>query len=97
MRNYRQILFGEMAGANSNSFRGVGESEPDSEPVFLGNQTTFDGPEVLPVFGRPDCQVRRSVWIDHTVEVILGDVPESLSADPFERTLLEYNGVIEDL
>lgn len=56
---------------------------------------SFIGHEVVPVVARKHIDVHGggAGRIDHSAEVLMGDVSEDLSLTPFERTQMEYNGV----
>ena len=60
---------------------------------MAADDVDFDGEVVIPVFARPHVERQRgSGWIDHTAQVITGDVPDELSPTPFESAQMEYEG-----
>jgi hypothetical protein len=91
MINSRQMLHGKMPWMESNNDPYDVSDDPYSdEPPFEDDAVLEE--VIVPVFGRRYSDYPKTFWIDGSAEVLIGDVPESLTGTAFERTQAEYHG-----
>lgn len=68
--------------------------DSDAVDYESGEAVAFDGEAVIPVFARPYTEERLDRnGVDHSAEILTGDVSEGMSLDAFDRAQAEYNGV----
>lgn len=94
MLNPRILMFGSMPGCETSieCFTSSETPSPADLEQDVAREGIFDCIVVVPVYARPDSPGTRDFGIDHSAQVVLGDVPEEMSLSAFERTLAEYNG-----
>ena len=96
MANERRLIFGNLPGADAT----CDPFSYDDDPItpmearkFPVPDSIFDGVVVVPVLARPWVETRSNGWIDNSAEILVGDIPDTMSMTPFERTQADYNGI----
>lgn len=96
MFHNRKLMFGtppdECEGGHAPDFEEI--LDPDEVNYGSDEIIAFNGETVVPVIARPYAEARLDKdGVDHSAEIVMGDVPEGVSLDAFDRTQAEYNGL----
>lgn len=88
----RKLMFGSMPGELLTSDADKLKSDTPGASQLSGLDEIMESVVVVPVFARPVIGVDRPDYIDHSAEIVVGDVTDEMSLGAFERTLAEYEG-----
>lgn len=94
MLNPRKLMFGSMPGEllTSDADKIRLKSDTLDASRLSGLVEIMESVEVVPVFARPVIEADRPDYVDHSAEIVVGDVTDEMSLGAFERTVAEYEG-----